>query len=91
MTQVFYKTIGVKEHPSLTRAVDLLQVLLHGISAAFMAAVQASLALSRILPIKSNKRDTWAERKYLPMASCHLKNGSRRFVPHNVTNLFSTS
>jgi len=65
MAQDCYKTIEVKEDPSLTRMVlQTVNILLHWISAA-LTTVQASLVFPSYLPIKSNKRETWAERKYL--------------------------
>jgi len=66
MAQDCYKTIEVKEHTSLTRAVLQTQLTLYFIEY-LQPWLQCRLVLSlpRILPIKSNKRETLAERKYL--------------------------
>jgi len=53
MAEDYYKTIEVKEHPSLTRVVlQTVSILLHGISAA-LAKVRANLAF---IPYLTNKK-----------------------------------
>jgi len=52
MAQNCYKTVEVKEHPTLTRAVlQTVNILLHWISSA-LAAVQASLVFTPYLTHK---------------------------------------
>ena len=50
--------------PHLIAPTDTINILSHWISAA-LATMQASLVFTPYLPIKSNKRETWADRKYL--------------------------
>jgi len=86
MAQDYYKTSEVEEHPSLTRAV--LQTV-----SIFQPWLQCRLILSlpRILPIKSNKTETWTERKYLT-GLVKSEKWIETFFPHNFcnNNKFST-
>jgi len=61
MAQDYYETVDVKEYHSLARTVLVFCSMQY-----LQPRLQCRLALplSRILPIKSNKRETWAERKY---------------------------
>ena len=61
MAQDCYKTIEVKEHLSLTRAVlQIVNIFSHWMSVA-LDTVQASLVFTPYLTHKSNNRETWAE------------------------------